>query len=123
MYNTYAAAVTEVTAIGKSYICYGIVYAAVIIITAIFTAINLDDKLKAAFITLRVACLVNLGIYLSIRTRNTKINDYIEKKNLKINQFGLCMDYSCLMFYIYVFEPLGINESYKNYLRTAKYFN
>jgi hypothetical protein len=127
IYNTYVAVHTEMTALNKKNMCYGFViglFAGIAIgATAIITVANLDNLLHCSLIIIGVTTLAFVGIFAFSRTRIAQMKDCFERRNIEINQFGLCIHFTSWMLYIYVFEPLGINGSYKNDLRTAKYFN
>jgi hypothetical protein len=127
VYNTYVAVHTEVTALNKKYICYGVVVGLFVGITiaatAIITVNNVDNLLDCSLIILGVSTFMGLAMYAFNSVTTTQMKECIERRNLEINQFGLCIDFTSWMVYIYVFEPLGINGSYKNDLRTAKYFD
>jgi hypothetical protein len=127
IYNTYVAVQTEVIALNKKYMCHILViglFAGIgISVTIFLTIIRSINLLNCSFIILGALILIFVAIFILARVKISKLTEYFERKNLEINQFGLCIDFTNWMFYIYVFEPHGINGSYKNDLMTSKYFN
>jgi hypothetical protein len=95
IYNTYVAVETEVTALNKKYLYYGFIIVLFtgigIVIIAIISITKLDNLIYCSLILLGALTLIFVGI---TRKKSSKLTEYFERRNLEINRFGLCLDFT-----------------------------
>jgi hypothetical protein len=91
----------------------------------LFVPIYSDDMQDAAFSFLVFSWILVVLVMMSVirLAMLRKLRAKLDMRNEEYKNQGICFDLAGNELFIYVFQPFDVIGSYKQDLRTAKYFN